>query len=103
MARYCAIPLAGCVLYSMVRPFSPRRHGGRIAAEGPVAHRLTKRQWAIIAQITAKIETPMVDASDQTPEDLETAPEDTEVVEDIDPDEAPSNTLWPAPQQIGSW
>jgi hypothetical protein len=56
-----------------------------VAPDGPGAHRLTTKQWTIIAQITAKIEAPLVDDSADSPEDIETAPEDSQTVEDIEP------------------
>ena len=63
---------------------------GWVAPDGPGAHRLTERQWAIIAQITAKVEAPLpggeplVEDADLA-EDLETAPEDAQIAEDIEP------------------
>jgi hypothetical protein len=60
-----------------------------VAPDGPGAHLLTERQWAIIAQITAKVEAPLggeplVEDADPA-EDSETTPEDTQIVEDIEP------------------
>ena len=61
-----------------------------VAPDGPGAHRLTERQWTIIAQITAKVEAPLpggeplVEDADPA-EDLETAPEDAQIAEDIEP------------------
>src|ERR671939_919568 len=58
-----------------------------VAPEGPGAHRLSAKQWTIIAQITAKVEAPLVDDAAEDPEDIEIAPEDTGLVEDIEPEE----------------
>jgi hypothetical protein len=46
-----------------------------VAPEGPGAHRLSEKQWTIMAQITAKIESPLVDECADTadnPEAIET-------------------------------
>jgi hypothetical protein len=55
-----------------------------VAPDGPGAHCLSEKQRTIIAQITAKIDAPLVDDATDTPEDIETAPEDTQILEDID-------------------
>jgi hypothetical protein len=55
-----------------------------VASDGPGAHLLTEKQWAIIAQITAKIDAPLVDDAGDTLEDVETTSEDTQIVEDIE-------------------
>jgi hypothetical protein len=55
-----------------------------VGPEGPGAHRLSEKQWTIIAQITAKIEAPLVDDAADDPEDIETAVEDTQI-DDIEP------------------
>ena len=55
-----------------------------VAPDGPGAHRLSEKQRTTIAQITAKIDAPLVDDATDTPEDLETAPEDTQIFADID-------------------
>lgn len=56
-----------------------------VAPDGAGAHRLTKKQWTIIAQITAKIEAPLVDDSASDPEEIETAPDNTQILDDIEP------------------
>ena len=43
-----------------------------------------REPW-IIAQITAKIDAPLADDFADNPEDTETAPEDTQIAEDIEP------------------
>ncbi len=55
-----------------------------VAPDGPGAHRLTEKQWTIIAQITAKIDAPLVDDATDPPEDFETAAGDTQIFADID-------------------
>ena len=55
-----------------------------VAPDGPGAHRLSEKQRTIIAQITAKIDAPLVDDATDMPEDIETAPEDTQIFADID-------------------